>query len=41
VRKKLLYLTLKLRNNSKKVDAIAKDFNYSATDALVGFSPTI
>jgi hypothetical protein len=39
--KKLLYLALELRNDSKEVDAVAKNFNCSAADALVGFSPTI
>jgi hypothetical protein len=39
--KKLLCLALELRNNSKEVDAVAKDFNCPAADALVGFSPTM
>jgi hypothetical protein len=37
----LLCLTLELRNDSKEVDVVAKDFNCPAADALVGFSPTM
>jgi hypothetical protein len=40
-RKKLLCLALELRNNREEVDAVAKDFNCSAADALVRFSPTL
>jgi hypothetical protein len=40
-RKKLLYLALELRNNSKEVDTVAKDFNCPAADTLVEFSPTM
>jgi hypothetical protein len=39
--KKLLYFTLELRNNSKKINAIAKNFNYSTIDMLVEFLSTI
>jgi hypothetical protein len=41
MQKKLLCLILELRNNREEVDTIAKDFNYSAIDALVRFSPTL
>jgi hypothetical protein len=37
----LLCLALELRNDSEEVDAVAKDFNCPAADALVGFSPTM
>jgi hypothetical protein len=40
-RKKLLCLASELRNDSKEVDAVAKDFNCPAADTLVGFSPTM
>jgi hypothetical protein len=39
--KKLLCLASELRNNGEEVDAVAKDFNCPAADALVEFSPTL